>query len=356
MSRPAGVAALVAAAVAVLALASAGCGDGDSLSGTEEAPSIAAGEAVADDPQAAASELSSDETAADAGVEKEDETAADAGAAGEPDGEPVPALPSKSNPSGYTQFVVQQAIDRYEADGLDAALDHFNDPANIDGQWYVFVVDSGGTVIGHPDPGLRGESLHGWVGTDINGYNFGPEMLAADTSGRWVPYLYVNPPGATLGNSDFELKNAWVRRRDGMMFGSGWYINTEQFVPQLITEAAEHFRTGGLEAILAFYNDPLGIATGLIPTVSYYNTTNTLDGDFAGFIAAPDGEILSHFDPALIGTPIEDLLGPAVRNATSDGTWITAKDNPDHAAGPETMRVFAVDVAGTIIGGGWYRS
>ena len=94
---------------------------------------------------------------------------------------------------------------------------------------------------------------------------------------------------------------------------------------------------------------------GLIPTVEYYNSTDTLDGYFAGFIAAPDGEILAHFDPALIGTQIEDLLGPAVRNATTDGAWITAADNPAGAAGPQTMRIWVIDVDGTLIGGGWYR-
>ena len=74
------------------------------------------------------------------------------------------------------------------------------------------------------------------------------------------------------------------------------------------------------------------------------------------FIAAPDGEILSHFDPALIGTGIEDLLGPAVRNATPDGAWITADDNNPTAGGPETMRIWVVDVDGTLIGGGWYNN
>ena len=94
---------------------------------------------------------------------------------------------------------------------------------------------------------------------------------------------------------------------------------------------------------------------GLIPTVEYYNSTDTLDGYFVGFIAAPDGEILVHFDPGLIGTQIEDLLGPAVHNATPDGAWITAEDNPAEAAGPQTMRIWVIDVNGTLIGGGWYN-
>ena len=264
------------------------------------------------------------------------------------------AVPSKSDPASYTKFVVDQAIARYEADGLDAALAHYNSPASIDDQWYVFVVDENDTVIGHYDPNRRGLDVKGWVGTDINGYNFGPEMLAATEAGRWVPYVYVNPAAGTLGDEGtFELKNAWVVRHDGLLFGSGWYINTEQFVPQLISESAEHFRRGGMEAILEFYNDPQGVSAGLIPTAEYYNRTDTLDGYFTGIIAAPNGEILTHIDPQLIGTDVEDLLGPAVRNATAEGTWITAEDNPA-GVGPQTMRVWFIDVEGTLIGAGWY--
>ena len=265
------------------------------------------------------------------------------------------AAPSKSDPATYTKFVVDQAIARYEAEGLDGTLAHYNSPASIDDQWYVFIVDEDDTVIGHYDADRRGLDVKGWVGTDINGYEYGPEMLTATEAGRWVPYVYINPAAGTLGDEGaFELKNAWVVRRDGLLFGSGWYIDTEEFVPQLISESAEHFRRGGLEAILAFYNDPQGISAGLIPTAQYYNRAGTLDGYFTGIIAAPSGEILTHIDPQLIGTGIEDLLGPAVRNATTEGTWITAEDNPA-GVGPQTMRVWFIDVEGTLIGAGWYN-
>ncbi|MDE0614417.1 MAG: hypothetical protein OXI32_08395 [bacterium] len=266
------------------------------------------------------------------------------------------SAPSKSDPAAYTKFVVDQAIARYEAEGLDAALAHFNSPASVDDQWYVFVIDDNDTVIGHYIADRRGLDVKGWVGTDINGYNFGPEMLAATESGRWVPYVYLNPVTGTLGNEDvIELKNAWVVRHDGLLFGSGWYINTEEFVPQLIAESAEHFRRGGLEAIFEFYNDPQGISVGLIPTAQYYNSTDTLDGYFTGIIATSDGEILTHIDPTFIGTDIEDLLGPAVRSATPEGTWITADDNPADQ-GPQTMRFWVMDVDGTVIGAGWYNA
>ncbi|WP_419944866.1 hypothetical protein [Candidatus Poriferisodalis sp.] len=263
--------------------------------------------------------------------------------------------PPKSDAAAYTQYLVSQAIDLYENEGLGALLAEVNSPAGIDGQWYVFVVDSDDTVIGHYDVDRLGTDLNGWIGTDVNGYVFGTEMLTATESGKWVPYVFSNPASGTLGDEDsFEFKNAWVVRHDGLLFGSGWYVDTEEFAPQLFSEAAEHFRSGGLEAFLEFSNEPGGVNTGLIPLAEYYNRTDTLDGLFTGIAAAPDGTILAHIDPGLIGTDIEDLLGSAVRNVTAEGGWITADDNPE-GTGPETMRMWLIDVDGTLIGGGWYR-
>ena len=273
--------------------------------------------------------------------------------------EPAAAPSAEQGPDAarYTQQVVQAAIDMYESEGLDAAVAHYSDPASIDGQWYVFIIDGDGALLAHYQPERVGQSLHGWLGTDINGYEFGPEMMSADHNGKWVPYVFTNPAGGVLDDDaelSFELKNAWVVRHDGLLFGSGWYISAEEFLPELIAEAAEHYRSGGIEGILAFYSNPQGISVGLETAVAYYNSTDTVDGYFTGIIAADDGEVLSHIDPAIIGSDIEDLLGPAVGKATPEGAWITEVDNDPGAGGPETMRVWLVDVDGTLIGGGWY--
>ena len=271
----------------------------------------------------------------------------------------VASVPPRSAPAEYGAFVVDAAIARYQTQGREATLAHYNREESIDGQWYVFIIDEDDRIAAHPERERVGLDVTGWVGTDINGYNFAPEMLSGTGEGKWVSYVFANPASGSLGSGytgEFELKNAWVVRHDGLLFGTGWYINVEEFLPQLISEEAEHFRRGGLEAILEFYSDPRGITESLTPTAEYYNSTDTLDGYFSGFIAAPDGEILAHIDPALNGTDIEDLLGPAVRNATPDGAWITADDNPAEAGGPQTMRIWAIDVDGTFIGAGWYRT
>ena len=265
---------------------------------------------------------------------------------------PTEVAPPRTSLAAYTQFVVRQAIARYEAEGLEATLEHYNDADSLDGQWSVFIIDGNDKLIGHYNPDRRGGDIKGILGTDINGYKFGPQILAATEEGHWVSYFDANPTLEPLDEEGaLQLKNGWIVRHDGLFFGSGWFIDAEQFAPQLIEESAEHFRAGGLEALQAFYGDPQGISAGLKPAAEYYNSTDVLGGLFTGVVAGPDGKIQLHIDPALLGTDIEDLLGPAVRNATEAGGWFTAGDNPD-GVGPETMRVWAIDVDGTLIGAG----
>ncbi|MCY4422993.1 MAG: hypothetical protein OXC06_07985, partial [Acidimicrobiaceae bacterium] len=145
----------------------------------------------------------------------------------------IASIPSKASPAEYTRHVVENAIARYEAQGLEATLAHYNRPESVDGQWYVFIIDEDDLVIAHPDADRRGLDLKGWVGTDINGYEFGPEMLAATEDGKWVSYVYRNPESGGIRSGDFELKNVWVERRDGLLFASGWYIDADAFTRML---------------------------------------------------------------------------------------------------------------------------
>ena len=126
---------------------------------------------------------------------------------------------SKDEPDAYTKHFVQEALDRYEHDGLQATLDYYNSPESIDGQWYVFIVDENDLLLAHAAaPQLLGESLVGDVGVDITGYAFGPHMAAASETGRWLTYVFHNP-----ATGEQQTKHTWAIRRDGLLFGSGWY-------------------------------------------------------------------------------------------------------------------------------------
>ena len=108
-------------------------------------------------------------------------------------------VPPKTSPAEYTKFFASNAISRYETEGREATLAHYNRVESIDDQWYVFVVDEGGVVISHFNAHVLGNNLNGPLGTDAEGYNFGPEMLAATEEGAWVSYVYNNPDSEDVG-------------------------------------------------------------------------------------------------------------------------------------------------------------
>ena len=262
-------------------------------------------------------------------------------------GAAVADIPPKSDPAGYTRYFVESAISRYETQGLGATLDHYNSEESIDGQWYVFVIDEDDRVIGHPDPKRRGLDLKGWVGTDANGYEFGPEMLSADEGGKWVSYVYRNPESGGIG-SDFgelELKNVWVERHDGLLFGSGWYIDADEFTKQLVSVAVDKFRELGLAGTMAYFASPESALAGLDVAIDYYNTAETVEGQWFAFIRDPDWVIAGHSDPSMIGREVRELFGAETFQATEEGVWVES----------ESLRVFVAGYDGYLFGSGWSR-
>ncbi len=255
----------------------------------------------------------------------------------------IASIPSKSAAADYTQHFVSNAIARYEAHGLDATLAHYNSPQSVDGQWYVFIIDENDLVIGHPAPERLGLDLKGWVGTDANGYQFGPEMLAATEEGKWVSYVYRNPESGGVGSGDFELKNAWMMKHDGLLFGSGWYIDADEFTRMLVSVAVDKYRDVGLAGTIAYFASPGSALAGLEEAIAYYNAAETVDGKWFAFIGGPDGKIVGHSDLTLIGGDVQELLGGQTIDATTDGDWVES----------ESLRVFVAGYDGYVFGTGW---
>ena len=260
----------------------------------------------------------------------------------------VASIPPRSSPIEYTKFFVEKAISRYKSQGLDATLAYYNRPESIDGQWYVFIIDETDLVIGHPDAQRRGLDVKGWVGTDANGYNFGPDMLSATEDGKWVSYVYRNPESGDLGagyTGEFELKNAWVVKHDGLLFASGWYVNADDFTKAMVSTAAGVFRQAGLEGTIAYFASPESDFAGLAATIGYYNNAANVEGEWFAFIADESGMVIDHYDKTLVGTDLKDLLGTDMFEATAEGNWVTTED----------VRVWLVSQDGIIFGSGWQR-
>ena len=127
---------------------------------------------------------------------------------------------SKAQPDVYTRYVVQQALDRLEADGPQATIDYYNSAESVDGPWYVFIFDEHDIMVAHPTrPERIGTHMQDReLRTDATGYYYGDVLASTSETGRWLTYVFHNPE-----TGEEQTKHSWVIRRNGMLFGSGWY-------------------------------------------------------------------------------------------------------------------------------------
>ena len=270
----------------------------------------------------------------------------------------VASIPPKSAPADYTKFFVDNAISRYESEGLNATIAYYNRTESIDGQWYVFIVDENDKVIGHYDAQRLGLDLNGWVGTDANGHNFGTEMLTATENGKWVSYVYNNPETDSIGSEHLgavQLKNVWVVRHDGLLFGSGWYINADEHTKSLVAAAVSKFRSAGLEATVEYFASAESVPAGLAATIEYYNSIEDVEGEWFAFIADRSGKIVAHYDSEMLGKDLKDLFGTDTFEVAKEGSWVTTENTNPSTGQLESMRVWVVSDDGMTFGSGWHN-
>ena len=159
------------------------------------------------------------------------------------------------DPAAYTQIVVDRAISRYDAEGLEASIAYHSSQESIDGPWYVFLLDENGFVLANPArPDFVGTTPA--VRSDITGKPYGREVVAADEDGRWVDYVFVNP---TTGEP--ERKHTWVIKHDGLSFASGWYepISSEdERTAVVVPEGGVNVRTEPRASAEVAYVAPAG--------------------------------------------------------------------------------------------------
>lgn len=122
---------------------------------------------------------------------------------------------AEQDPASYARALVQTAIDRYEAEGREAALAYYASPGSVDGEWYVAIVDSDGTRLAHPLLPGDGNILD--AEPDVAGYFFGTAILAVEDR-NWISYVALNPD-----TGEQTRKNSWVVRHDGVLFVAGWH-------------------------------------------------------------------------------------------------------------------------------------
>ena len=124
--------------------------------------------------------------------------------------------PSKEHePAGYAQALVERSLELYRLLGREALIEYHNSPESLDGEWYVFIIDSNGTRLAHPFLQVGVNILDG--DPDTTGYNFRADIVAVEDR-DWVSYVFENPETGEQGQ-----KHTWVIRHDGLLFAAGWY-------------------------------------------------------------------------------------------------------------------------------------
>ena len=273
-----------------------------------------------------------------------------------------PAAPTKDDPEAYAVALVQTAVDLYKAEGKEAVVAYHNDPANIDGQWYVFITDENDHFIAHAQsPDLVGKDLKDVPGLD--GSALGVEIASATEEGVWTDYLWPNP-----GTNKLEQKRTWSIRADGCLFASGYYVawkpdpatfpavskdDPVAFTHDIVLKAIARYEFAGRDAAAAYYNDKASI-----------------DGQWYVFITDENDHFVAHAPMnELIGTDLKDVewraedverhdgstLGVSIAKATTIGTWIDYLWPNPATMGTELKRTWAIRHDGYLFGSGYYE-
>ena len=267
-----------------------------------------------------------------------------------------PEMPTTDDPEAFAVAFVQAAIDRYKTEGRDAAIAYHNDPTNIEGQWYVFILDANDTFVAQPAaPSFIGKDINEVPGLD--GSLIGIDIAMAPSDGHWTEYIWPNPE-----NDKLELKRTWSIRHDGYLFASGYYapwhpdpatvlIDSKEdpvaFTHAFVLAAVARYESEGVEATAAYYNDPMNV-----------------DGQWYVFITDADDMFVAHApSPDLIGTDLKGvlgldgsrMLGVEIAAATETGLWIEYLwPNPESGEN-EVKRTWAIRHDGYLFGSGYYK-
>ena len=261
-------------------------------------------------------------------------------------GDTGPAAPPKWQAADYTKYFVNEAISKYDSEGLDATVAHYNTLESIDGQWYVLIFDENDIMLSHAaNPALVGHPASVAVGP--NNYPAGEAIVAvADEDGEWFSYTYPNP--ATGG---VETKHSWMVEYDGLTFGSGWY---ERGPGKHDAPAYTRAFVGGA---IDLYN-----AIGREDTVAYYNTRESVDGQWYVFIVDEDGYTMGHHNPMFIGRDPSFRVdangyfyGDELLSATESGKWVDYVLLNPETGDDRQKHTWAVLHDGLIFASGWYE-
>lgn len=223
------------------------------------------------------------------------------------------------DPLEATKGYVEEAIEMYK-DDPDAAKEYYRSRESFNEELglYLLLLDGDTIVVNGAFPISEGSGIS-WR-ADPTGHQYGEKLAEADEVGVEVTYLIP----ISGENYTFREKNAWAKRADGLVFSAGW-IDREKDVEGPLTEEEK--------AVGAVIKARARIQTiGLQPSLAYYRTEASIDGEFYVWWVFPGGNIAADATmPQLHGTQLSDLqssddpeLGKKIAAVQSGETlWIS---------------------------------
>jgi len=236
---------------------------------------------------------------------------------------------------------VAGAIERYEAVGSAAFEEITSSGDYIDGEMYVFVGAPDGVILAHAaNPDLVGQDLYD-LQDSTGAYIVRGILDTATPDGAWTTYRFTNPI-----TGEEEPKHTWAVLNDGLVFGSGRYVNEAELAQAMVADAIERYREAG-------------------PAVFEEITAGGryASGEIYVYVVGPDGTSLAHAaNSDLVGQDLSDLQDSAglfvtrgiLDAATPDGAWTiyrftnpaTGREQPKHS--------WVVRHNGLVFGAGYY--
>lgn len=237
-----------------------------------------------------------------------------------------------ADPQEYTVTYVEQAIARYDRDGLEAMKNYYNSVASFEGQWYLFVMDSNDIYIVHP-------LLSNLIGTDIKtlvdstGFELGKAFANATAEGTWIEYLWPHP--YTLQDAP---KVGYAKRHDDLIFASGYYPvdDPRETTQDYVARAIAFYEREGLEA-----------------TVAHYNSKESVEGQWYLVLVDSDRTLL--VDP-FAGEALGNKFPFKIEDVDENGVWTISSSLGLTTSEKDVAHTWWIEYDGLFFASGYYAS
>lgn len=214
------------------------------------------------------------------------------------DGTPVKGSVERGH-ARQASALLDRAAAHVQAKGLDQALAAFNDHKGefVDGQHYVFVLDTDGTMLASNGASRALVGLNVMDLKDAAGKPFIRQIVegAQTADSGEVAYHWLNP-----ADNKVENKTSLYRKVGDRILAVGYYIprSSAEHAQKMLEKAVALVKRSGSEAAFKAFNDPQG---GFVMNDEYVFVIGLEDGKYRASGASPN----------LVGVDVREITDAA---------------------------------------------